>query len=71
MKVSKELLLPFVDETNSKPCPFCGKYHKIVLSSNPAAYIELVGEACEEWVRLVHNNAMKILENSMNGNLGK
>lgn len=71
MRVPKEVLLPLVREINSQPCPFCGKHHKVVISSNPVAYLEPVGESCTEWDTLVHSRAKNVLESFLNGNLPK
>lgn len=67
----KEILWPMVEKISSEPCPYCGWYHRAVISDIPGIYIELVGEACSEWIRLVHSKARKVLENCSKGKIPK
>lgn len=61
MSLPKHILIPLVDEFNSKPCPYCGKNHRVVLSENPNVYLEIVDGGCARWNTDLNDRARAIL----------
>lgn len=60
----KIVLRALIQEVNSKPCPYCGKWHKAELSpANELGYLKSSNdEGCDLWNKDVNDRAKKFLK---------